>query len=411
VAVSLTMRVLYVVPRYGPLAAGGAEGACRSFATRMAGRGHSVEVVTSCATSYLNWANVLPSGSAIEDGVRVHRLRTVEPRDLERFSAISMRALTGRHLAPAHVQHAWLAEQGPRLGGLREWLGHHARAFDVAVVLPYLYLPAFEAITTLAGRTPLVFHPCAHDEPPLRLPVYERLVRLSDALGFFTEEEAELVRRRFRISRPSSVTGIGIDTRDGAGEGPVSPVAIPGVGERPYLVCVGRIDPGKGTLELVEWFGRYKTARPGPLALVLVGDPANEVPAHPDVFLTGVVDEPTRTAIVDASLALVHPSHYESFSLVLMEGWAAGKAAAVQALSPVLAGHARRSGGALPYRNEEELGEVIDLLVSQPALRERLGEAGRAYVARHYQWDDVLGRHESLLGQAVSSRRSPPPQR
>ena len=115
-----------------------------------------------------------------------------------------------------------------------------------------------------------------------------------------------------------------------------------------------------------------------------------------------IVDEPTRKAIVDGSLALVHPSHYESFSLVLMEGWAAGKAAAVQALSPVLAGHARRSGGALPYRNEEELGEVIDLLVSQPALRERLGEAGRAYVARHYQWDDVLGRHESLLGQAVS---------
>ena len=103
--------------------------------------------------------------------------------------------------------------------------------------------------------------------------------------------------------------------------------------------------------------------------------------AHPDVFLTGIVDESTRKAIVDGSLALVHPSHYESFSLVLMEGWAAGKAAAVQALSPVLAGHARRSGGALPYRNEEELGEVVDLLVSQPALRERLGEAGRAYVA------------------------------
>ena len=410
-AVSLTMRVLYVVPRYGPLAAGGAEGACRSFATRMAGRGHSVEVVTSCATSYLDWANVLPSGEAIEDGVRVHRLPTVEPRDLERFSAISMRALTGRHLAPVHVQHAWLAEQGPRLGGLREWLGHHARAFDVAVVLPYLYLPAFEAITTLAGRTPLVFHPCAHDEPPLRLPVYERLVRLSDALGFFTEEEAELVRRRFRISRPSSVTGIGIDTRDGASEGPVSPVAIP----RCRRTAVPRMRrshrPGQGNARAGRVVRSLQTARPGPLALVLVGDPANEVPAHPECSSpVSWTNRPAWRSSTPASRS-VHPSHYESFSLVLMEGWAAGKAAAVQALSPVLAGHARRSGGALPYRNEEELGEVIDLLVSQPALRERLGEAGRAYVARHFQWDDVLGRHESLLGQAVSSRRSPPPQR
>ena len=392
------MRVLYVVPRYGPLAAGGAEGACRSFATRMAARGHEVEVVTSCATSYLDWANVLEPGAAVEDAVLVHRLPTVAPRDLDRFSAVSMRALTGRHLAPAHVQHAWLAEQGPRLDGLRGWLHANARRFDVAIVLPYLYLPAFEAITTLAGRTPLVFHPCAHDEPPLRLPVYERLVRLSDALGFFTEEEADLVQRRFRVDRPSMVTGIGVDLV----EGRAPHVEVPGVGERPYLVCVGRIDPGKGTLELVEWFGRYKDAHPSPLALVLVGDRANEVATHRDVFLTGVVDEPARRAIVEQSVALVHPSHYESFSLVLMEAWAAGKAAAVQALSPVLAGHARRSGGALPFRNEEELGEVIDLLVSQPTLRDRLGEAGRRYVARHFQWDDVLGRHESLVGQAVS---------
>ena len=114
------MRVLYVVPRYGPQAAGGAEGACRSFATRMAASGHEVEVVTSCAVSYLEWDNALPAGTATEDGVTVHRLPVVAPRDLERFSAVSMRALTGRHVAPSHVQHAWLDEQGPRLDGLAD---------------------------------------------------------------------------------------------------------------------------------------------------------------------------------------------------------------------------------------------------------------------------------------------------
>ena len=71
------MRLLYVVPRYGERAAGGAEGACRSFATRMAARGHTVEVVTSCAISYLDWANVLPRGADDDGGVTVHRLLTV----------------------------------------------------------------------------------------------------------------------------------------------------------------------------------------------------------------------------------------------------------------------------------------------------------------------------------------------
>jgi glycosyltransferase involved in cell wall biosynthesis len=401
------MRLLYVVPRYGERAAGGAEGACRSFATRMAARGHTVDVVTSCAISYLDWANVLPQGADDDRGVTVHRLLTVAPRDIERFSAISMRTLTGRLPAPAHVQHAWLAEQGPRLDGLALWLRRNAARFDAAVVLPYLYLPAFDAITTLAGRLPIVFHACAHDEPPLRLGVYERLFRLSDAHGFFTEEEAALVARRFHVERPSLVTGIGVDIDDG----PIAPTLVPGLGERPYVVCVGRIDPGKGTLELVEWFSRYKEARPGPLALVLVGDPANEVPAHPDVILTGVVDERTRRAIVQGSIAFVQPSHYESFSLVLMEGWAAGKAAAVQALSPVLAGHARRSGGALPYRNEEELGTAVDLLVGEAGLRDRLGAAGKQYVIDNFTWSEVLGRHESLVDRALSSFSSPQRQR
>ncbi len=401
------MRILYVVPRYGPLATGGAEGACRSFATRMAARGHRVEVVTSCATSYLEWADVLPAGSAVEDGVVVHRLPTTRERDLTRFSEVSLRALTGRHPAPSHVQHAWLAEQGPQLDGLSSWLRERTHDFDVAVVLPYLYLPAFCAITTLAGRVPLVFHPCAHDEAPLRLPVYERLFRLADVLGFFTEEEAALVQRRFPVDRPSMVTGIGVDLE----ARPAVPVAVDGLGGRPYLVCVGRIDPAKGTPELVEWFGRFKDTHPGPLALVLVGDRANDVPSHPDVFLTGVVDESTRFALVKGSVALVQPSAYESFSLVLMEAWASSTAALVNASSPVLAGHARRSGGALPYRDEAEFGVMIEMLLAEPDVRSRLGEAGRRYVVDHFRWDDVLGRHESLLGQAVSCLSLPPPQR
>lgn len=405
------MRLLYVVPRYGEQAAGGAEGACRAFATRMAARGHTVEVATSCATSYLDWANVLPPGAHEDAGVTVHRLTTTAPRDIPRFSSISMRTLTGRLPAPSHVQRAWLQEQGPRLGGLASWLNAHASRFDAAIVLPYLYLPAFDAITTLAGRLPIVFHPCAHDEPPLQMGLYDRLFRLSDALGFFTEEEAALVGRQFRVDRPSLVTGIGVDIDVDVDQAPSAHGPVAALAERPYFVCVGRIDPGKGTLELVEWFARYKQARPGPLALVLVGDRANDVPPHLDVILTGVVDDATRRAIVQGSLAIVQPSHYESFSLVLMEGWAAGKAAAVQALSPVLAGHARRSGGALPYRNEEELVTALDLLSGEPDLRHRLAVAGRQYVIDNFSWSEVLARHESLVELALSSSSSPRRQR
>ena len=54
---------------------------------------------------------------------------------------------------------------------------------------------------------------------------------------------------------------------------------------------------------------------------------------------------------------------------------------------------------------------MLDLLSSQPTLRQRLGDAGRAYVEEHFQWPDVLARHESLLEQAVVSFGSPHAQR
>lgn len=408
------MDILFVVPRYGPEAAGGAEGACRGFAHRLAGRGHRVEVVTSRAVSYLDWADVLAAGRQADGDVVVHRLSVSAPRRLDRFAAISMRTLTGRHAPPPHVQRAWLAEQGPRLDGLTDWLHHHARRFDVASFWTYLYLPSWEGIQAVAGQVPVVFHPCAHDEPPLRLPAYERLFRLSDAFGFFTPEEQALVQRRFRLRRPSAVTGIGIDLDGSDAPGALAaPVehhhgALAAVGDRPYLICVGRIDPGKGTPELVERFAAYKAGRPGPLALVLAGDRANEVRAHPDVFVTGVLPEGALTRALDCALALVHPSYYESFSLVLMEAWARSKAAVVNGHSAVLAGHAHRSGGAIAYRSPEQFESAIDLLMAEPTVRERLGAAGRRYVEANYRWPAVLDRYEALLTGAVALSRSKP---
>ena len=53
--------------------------------------------------------------------------------------------------------------------------------------------------------------------------------------------------------------------------------------------------------------------------------------------------------MLSGARAFVQPSYFESFSIVLMEAWAAGRPALVQGHCDVLLGHARRSGGAIPY--------------------------------------------------------------
>ena len=133
------------------------------------------------------------------------------------------------------------------------------------------------------------------------------------------------------------------------------------------------------------------------LALVVVGDPVEPMPPHPDIFITGFVAEPTKRAAMGGSLALVQPSYFESFSLVLVEAWALSKPALVQGRCDVLDGHARRSGGGIPYRGFAEFEAALDLVRSDPGLAGALGRAGRRYVERRYAWDRVIARYEAFL--------------
>src|SRR4051812_31793158 len=98
------MRLLYVVQRYGETIAGGAEQACRELAEHMSARGHGVEVATTCAQSYVDWADSYPAGTSELNGVVVHRFPVPRPRDFDRFGALNARMATDRNTRPLPVQ-------------------------------------------------------------------------------------------------------------------------------------------------------------------------------------------------------------------------------------------------------------------------------------------------------------------
>lgn len=393
-------RLLYVAQRYGREVAGGAELHCRQFATRLAARGHHVEVVTTCARDYVTWADEYPPGTEDLDGVVVHRLRTAAPRDWRLFGPLNGRVTLGEKPVALHVQQEWMRLQGPDLPGLAPWLDVHAPAFDAVIFFTYLYNTTYVGLARVAGRVPALLHPTAHDEPTLDLPLFDAVFRRPDAFAFSTEEERALVEGRFRVTRPSSVVGIGFDL-DAAGDGAAFR-RVHSLGDDPYLVVVGRVDPAKGSTELFDFFVTYKQRHPGPLRLVVVGEPVDRPPPHPDVVVTGFVDDDVKRGAVDGAVALVQPSYFESFSMVLAEAWVQRKAALVQGHCAVLEGHARRSGGAVAYRGFAEFEAAVDLVVADPALAASLGEAGRRYVEANFTWDTVLDRYERLLSDVAA---------
>ena len=398
------MRVCYVVQRYGLMIAGGAEQHCREMAERLVQRGHEVEVATTCAASYIDWANEFEPGTTIEHGVAVHRFPVSRPRNNEMFNEYNRRIETGRGLRPLFNQREWMRMQGPYAPELPRWLERSAGRFDVVIGFTYLYWTTWAAMDAMPGLVPVVLHPTVHDEPPLRLSIFDEEFRAPDAFALSTPEEIVLIRDRFHVDPPGAVIGIGVEFP--TGDAARFREAYPALGDAPYLLYVGRVDEGKGAQQLLEFFVLYKERHPDdPVKLAMVGDPLIPIPDHPDIIVTGFVDYHVRDDALAGAYALAQPSFFESFSMVLTEAFAHRRPALVQGRCEVLRGHAQRSGAAIPYEGYAEFECALEALLDEPARADAMGAAGRAYVEREYTWPVVLDRYEELLTSTLAAVR------
>jgi glycosyltransferase involved in cell wall biosynthesis len=230
--------------------------------------------------------------------------------------------------------------------------------------------------------------------------LFDDVFHAPDAFALSTPEEIDLIRARFHVEPSYEVVGSGVEV--GAAE-PARFRSAYGLGTRPYLLYVGRIDEGKGALALVDFFVAYKDRHPtDDLVLVLVGDALLQIPERDDIVVTGFVDYQTRDDAIAGALALAQPSFFESFSMILTEAFAFGRPAIVQGRCEVLTGHAHRSDAAIPYDSFAEFECALEILRADPELADAMGAAGRAYVEREYTWDAVLTRYEALLAETVA---------
>ena len=109
------------------------------------------------------------------------------------------------------------------------------------------------------------------------------------------------------------------------------------------------------------------------------------------------LDAPVGVAFPVVHAVAIMPSAFESLSIFVLEAWAHGTPVLVNAKCKVLEGQCRRSQGGLYYRDLAEFAAMMRLLISQPALREQLGAAGRDYVQREYSWEIAAARTNELL--------------
>jgi glycosyltransferase involved in cell wall biosynthesis len=384
------LAIAVVVQRYGPEIAGGSESLARAVAERLAAD-HAVTVFTTCARDYVTWRNELPAGAATEAGVEVRRFPVEEERDLASFNAFSDTLYDRPHTE--EDERTWLRRQGPYLPRLVEALRAEKDRFAAVLFFTYLYYTTVAGLEAAPEHAVLV--PTAHDEPPLRFRMYERVFALPKALGFLTGPEEALVRSRFDlVGKSAFVAGIGVETPEAPD---VEGFRIRHDLDAPYLLYAGRIDAGKGCAEMLAFYERHRRDHGGAPPLILIGKLAMPEPRAPGVRYLGYLSEGEKFAAMAGARTVICPSPYESLSIVLLEAFSLGTPVLASARSPVLLDHCRRANAGLWYDDAEEFSEALAVLAGDRQLRDALGTKGRAYVREHYTWPVVLSRYRRLV--------------
>jgi phosphatidylinositol alpha-1,6-mannosyltransferase len=204
--------------------------------------------------------------------------------------------------------------------------------------------------------------------------------------------------------------------------GPSDATQALGLQGRTIMLSVGRLVPHKGHRILLEAMAALPATTPRPCYLIAGEGPEKEgliarvvaLGLDDDVVFLGKVSEEELPELYNLCdlFALANCDHrgcVEGFGMVFLEAGACGK--------PVLAGRTGGTSGAVldgttglmfDPENLEEVTSALNLMLSSPELRRRLGSAGRDRVVEIFSWDESARRLNDVCAHVLDNRRKFP---
>jgi alpha-maltose-1-phosphate synthase len=160
------------------------------------------------------------------------------------------------------------------------------------------------------------------------------------------------------------------------------PAEVGAEDDPPHVLFAGRLSEEKGVLDLL--------AAANGLQLVVVGD--GPLRRHVPQALGFLPHDELRRRYVRAAVVAC-PSRREGFGVVAAEAMAHGRpvvASAVGGLLDLVSDE--KTGLLVPPGDVGALRAALERLLGDPALRRRLGEAGRDHARAELAWDTVVER-------------------
>ena len=384
------MKVAHVLLRFD--APGGVETNVREVTRRLRAAGEDVEVFASDLYDEGRWERRTGYAPTV-DGVPVHRF-SVRKRLVP---GLTMPMMVG--LIDA------LADSGAEV--IHAHSHRYGHVLEAAAVADRLGIPL--VVSTH-------FHPADRREPPLK----RGLLRIQDvvfgmtayrvarSIVVQTDREAGLVgefapRAKLRTIPP----GIDLATWSNPEADRAESLALPSE----YFLFVGRVAPNKGLRTLLDALAQIEPAARRPL-VVMGRDWGERAPLEARArslglegqvrFLDHVAAPTVYRGVIRNARALVLPSEWEAFGLVLLEAMAAGTpivATEVGGVPEVLDGG--RAGRLVPYGDPARLAAALRSVVQDAPETGRLRAAGRERVLG-FDWSVTVDRHRALYRELVA---------
>lgn len=400
------MRIAIVIPWFGRDLKGGAEQQAWQLSTRLAARGHTVDVLTTCCRSFHDdWGtNHLPASEERLEGLTVRRF-PVDRRNRSAFDMLNSHLLAiprpelhaGISPIPSERARIW-TEENINSRELEKFIAANASRYDALVFIPYLYGPTLRIVPNVDGKAWM--QPCLHDEVYAYLPDVARAIHAARGLLFLSAGEQDAAVRLFGPSVWSKGHLVGAGIEFGALDAHRGADLPEGLESGRFLLYLGRREAGKGADLLVCAFKAWRTQlQDDGVKLILAGAGAgNYSDEGGNIVDLGLVSDESRAALLWNCLAIMIPSPNESFSRVLFEGWYCGRPALVRESCGATRLAVEQSGGGWVAETQAEWTQRIATIIgSEPEALAAAGLAGRQYAKRTAEWDAVVETCERIL--------------
>jgi glycogen synthase len=381
------VKIAHVTLRFD--APGGVETNVREIVRRLRGAGDDVTVFASDLVDESGWVRRADWAAEV-DGVPVRRFPVVK-RPLPHFTLPVMPGLIDA-----------LTESRPQV--------IHAHSHRYGHVLEAAAVADREDVPLVISTH---YHPADRRETPIK----RGLLRIEDvAFGMMAYRRAQAIvvesgveARLVGEFAPSQIIRIippGINLSDW-GDPETDRAATPALPSE-YLLFVGRVAPNKGLPFLLDaWASLAVSVRP---PLVIMGRDwgeraaleaqARRVGVEGEIlWLDHVADPRAYRGVIRKALALVLPSEWEAFGLVLLDAMAAGTpvvASAAGAVPEVL--DVGQAGRLVPYGDTAALAGAIRSVRDDPEANRKFVLAGRQRV-QSLDWSVAAEKHRALYSE------------